>query len=157
MEKKKKIKKACKLIIVLLFVVFKISSNIYATVSDELAPMREGIMANFTSLTTTIIIMLGVFAILGIIYKLITHQKIFKNKFASNKLVRFIEVTIFTAITAMMIYEFFCMDNIYIKYLGIVIALFAFYQRVSNKNRKWAYTAFIIEVIIYAIAIIFTL
>lgn len=150
-------KKVKKVIFVYIFEFLLILNNSYAGVQSELQPLENDIKDNFTSLTTTIIIMLGVFAILGIIYKLITNQKIFKNKFASNKLVRFIEVTIFTAITAMMIYEFFCMDNIYIKCLGIVIALFAFYQRVSNKNRKWAYTAFIIEVIIYAIAIIFTL
>lgn len=150
-------KKVKKVIFVYIFEFLLILNNSYAGVQSELQPLENDIKDNFTSLTTTIIIMLGVFVILGIIYKLITNQKIFKNKFASNKLVRFIEVTLFMAITALMIYEFISINNIYVKCLGIVTALFAFYQRVSNKNRKWAYTAFIVEVVIYAVAIIFAL
>ena len=63
-------KKVKKVIFVYIFEFLLILNNSYAGVQSELQPLENDIKDNFTSLTTTIIIMLGVFAILGIIYKI---------------------------------------------------------------------------------------
>lgn len=143
--------------IFLILIMFVLIFNPVMAVEERLEPMKEQLGGNISTLTASIIIMLVVFFVLSIIEKVMTGKKIIKNRFSSNIFVRFVEVLLFVIITVLMMYEFININNIYVKCIGIVVALFALYQRISNKNRKWAYTTFIIDVGIYAIEIIFKL
>lgn len=143
--------------IVYLFVVLIVSVfsfvNIYAeSVDDALEPLKGNIENNVSSLTTIIFIMLGVFGILALVEAIITDKKSKSTSFLSNKLIRFFEVLILIIIVILLLYEYIMIDNKIIIALGIVLTLFVFYQRVSNKNRKWAYTTLAIDLVLYICA-----
>lgn len=140
--------------IVYLFMFLIISAfsfvNVYAeSVDSALEPLKGDIENNVSSLTTVIFIMLGVFGILALIEAIIAGKKSKSTSFLSNKLIRFFEVLILIIIVVLLLYEYVMIDNKVIIAIGIVLTLFAFYQRVSNKNRKWAYTTLAIDVILY--------
>ena len=124
--------------------------NSYASnVDDALKPLKGDIEKNVTSLTTVIFIMLGIFLVLALIEAIVAGKKNVSTKIMSNKGIRFLEVMFLIALLVLLVYEYIRLESIVIKAIGIILSLFAFYQRVSNKNRRWAYITLTLDMLLY--------
>lgn len=124
-------------------------------VEEITAPVEKSIISNFSILILAIVGTFGILFILSLAIKVITGRKIFTGKFLSNKFVRFVEVSLFISVVVFLISEYIEVWKKYYSIGGIVLAVFAFYQRISNKNRKLGYISLIITMVIYAIYKIF--
>lgn len=142
-------KKIICLFIIILFSVCNINGIFASTVDEVLNPLQGDIEKNVTSLTTVIFIMLGIFAIMAVIEAIIAGNKSKSTNMLSNKGIRFLEVLSLIILLALLIFEYFRIANIVVKVVGIILSLFAFYQRVSNKNRKWAYSVLTLDMLLY--------
>lgn len=139
-----------KKIIVLIVILIISICNIYAAnVDDVLKPLKGDIEKNVTSLTTVIFIMLGIFLVLALIEAIVAGKKNVSTKIMSNKGIRFLEVMFLIILLVLLIYEYIRLDGIVVKAIGIVLSLFAFYQRVSNKNRRLAYITLTLDMLLY--------
>lgn len=124
-------------------------------VEEITAPLETSIISNFSMLILFIVMTFAVLLLLSLAIKVITGRKIFTGKFLSNKFVRFVEVSLFISVVVFLISEYIEVWKKYYSIGGIVLAVFAFYQRISNKNRKLGYISLIITMVIYAIYKIF--
>lgn len=137
------------LLIMFVFCIFSITYSYADNVQDALNPLKGDIEKNVTSLTTVVFIMLGIFAILALVEAIITGNKSKSTNMLSNKGIRFLEVLFLIILLVLLSYEYVKIENIVIKVIGILLSLFTFYQRVSNKNRKWAYSVLTIDMLLY--------
>lgn len=134
----------------LLTVIMLLCSTIYGTtVKDSLKPLRQDVETNVESLGTVIFVILGIFVVIAIIELMLKESKSNRKKLGSNKIIRFIEVTILIVLLLMLCIEYFRLNNVIIKIIGIILSLFTFYQRVSNKNRRWAYITLTLDMLLY--------
>lgn len=142
-------KKIICILIMVLFSICILTSVAANSVDEALTPLKGEIEKNVTSLTTVVFIMIGIFAIIAFTEALITGNKSKSINMLSNKGIRFLEVLFLIILLILVVYEYVRVENIIIKCIGILLSLFCFYQRVSNKNRKWAYTILTLDMLLY--------
>lgn len=151
MEGKRKYKLKIVYNILAVLIYKALTSFSYCGIEEITDPLKNKILSNFKILILTIILTAIVLFLLSFIIKKITGTKIITGSFLNNKFVRFIEVFLFISIIAFLISEYTLTWKKHYSVGGIIIAIFAFYQRVSNKNRKYAYISLIVSIILYIV------
>lgn len=147
-----KMKKSMRVIIsVMMLLIYNYITYFSYCVEEITAPVETSIISNFSMLILIIVTTFAVLFLLSLAIKVMTGKKIFTGKFLSNKFVRFVEVSLFISIVIFLISEYIEVWKKYYSIGGIVLAVFGFYQRVSNKNRKIGYISLIMTLVIYAI------
>jgi len=150
----KKIKKI-HFILIICFTIF-FANNVCFAINIEQCKSIINLSENSLnrSLNTVVVSVFLIFVLLFILglmtkenkCKVLTTQHV-KN----NQTARILEVILLIAILIFLGNEFLEMYNLYYTSIGLIMVMYTFYQRVSNKNRRYAYITILITTLFYLI------
>lgn len=147
MNKLKRLKKINYMFILL--IIF-LNNSCYADMySDTLKTEGELITKNLLIMFATVAGMFFSLILLGVMTKNKKSKFLTTKDIKSNKIIRFLEVILFIILLVFLAFKYIDMADVIYTSIGLITVLYAFYQRISNKNRKLAYITFLISLAFY--------
>lgn len=133
----------------ILLIIF-LNNSCYADMySDTLKTEGELITKNLLIMFATVAGMFFSLILLGVMTKNKKSKFLTTKDIKSNKIIRFLEVILFIILLVFLAFKYIDMADVIYTSIGLITVLYAFYQRISNKNRKLAYITFLISLAFY--------